>query len=79
MNALHTRCPKYSSIATKHCGSVDSELSITAISSRANRQIQAKLRSLFNLRMRVTVCPPGTLPRFEMKAQRWVREAVAEQ
>ncbi|MGO8746288.1 MAG: phenylacetate--CoA ligase family protein [Thermoguttaceae bacterium] len=42
------------------------------------RQIQAKVRSLFNLRMRVTVCPPGTLPRFEMKAQRWVREAVAE-
>ena len=41
------------------------------------RQIQAKVRSLFNLRMRVTVCPPGTLPRFEMKAQRWVREVVA--
>jgi hypothetical protein len=28
--------------------------------------------------MRVTVCPPGTLPRFEMKAQRWVREVMAE-
>ena len=37
------------------------------------RRIQARVRSIFNLRSRVTISPPGTLSRFEMKAQRWVR------
>ena len=37
------------------------------------RQVAAKMRSQFNLRIPVTPCPPGTLPRFEMKARRWVR------
>ncbi|NUQ61426.1 MAG: AMP-binding protein [Pirellulales bacterium] len=37
------------------------------------RRIEARLRSQSNLRVPVVVCPPGTLPRFEMKARRWVR------
>jgi phenylacetate-CoA ligase len=37
------------------------------------RQIEARMRSQFNLRVPVTICKPGTLPRFEMKARRWIR------
>jgi phenylacetate-CoA ligase len=37
------------------------------------RRIEARLRSRLNLRVPVTLCGPGTLPRFEMKAQRWIR------
>jgi len=37
------------------------------------RKVQSRLRSRFNLRVPVRVCPAGSLPRFEMKAQRWVR------
>jgi hypothetical protein len=32
------------------------------------------VRSAFSLRVPVTICPPGALPRFEMKARRWVRK-----
>jgi phenylacetate-CoA ligase len=35
-------------------------------------QIEAKFRSIFHLRIPVTLCDPGTLPRFEMKARRWI-------
>ena len=35
--------------------------------------VEAALRSAFNLRVPVTLVPPGTLPRPEMKSQRWVR------
>jgi phenylacetate-CoA ligase len=37
------------------------------------RTIQDKVHSQFHLRAPVTISAPGTLPRFEMKAQRWVR------
>ena len=37
-------------------------------------QLEGAFESAFNLRMPVTAVPPGTLPRFEMKAQRWIRE-----
>jgi phenylacetate-CoA ligase len=36
--------------------------------------IQAKVRARLHLRAPVTILPPGSLPRFEMKAQRWVRK-----
>jgi phenylacetate-CoA ligase len=36
-------------------------------------RVQSKFRAAFNLRVPVTICPPGTLPRGEMKSQRWVR------
>jgi len=37
------------------------------------REVEAALRAAFNLRIPVTLAPPGTLPRFELKAKRWVR------
>jgi len=37
------------------------------------RAIQEKIRSQFQLRVQVAMSAPGTLPRFEMKAKRWVR------
>jgi phenylacetate-CoA ligase len=35
--------------------------------------VEAALRHAFSLRVAVTAAQPGTLPRFEMKARRWVR------
>jgi phenylacetate-CoA ligase len=40
---------------------------------RLARKLQARLGSAFHLRVPVTICAPGTLPRFEMKGRRWVR------
>ena len=37
------------------------------------RQLEAKLRTALALRIPVSIVPPGTLPRFEMKARRWIR------
>ena len=36
-------------------------------------RVQSQFRAAFNLRVPVTVCPPGALPRGEMKSRRWVR------
>jgi phenylacetate-CoA ligase len=36
--------------------------------------LEGALQTAFNLRIPVATVPPGTLPRFEMKAKRWVRE-----
>lgn len=36
-------------------------------------RVQSRFRSAFNLRVPVTLCPTGTLPRCEMKSRRWVR------
>jgi phenylacetate-CoA ligase len=36
------------------------------------RQIETRFRSRFHLRAAVSLCPPGSLPRFEMKARRFV-------
>lgn len=38
--------------------------------------VAAKLRASLNLRVPVILCGPESLPRFEMKAQRWVRETI---
>lgn len=35
-------------------------------------EVEASLRSAFNLRIPVSAVPPGSLPRFELKAKRWV-------
>jgi phenylacetate-CoA ligase len=37
--------------------------------------VEAALRAVFNLRIPISLAAPGTLPRFELKAQRWVRVA----
>jgi phenylacetate-CoA ligase len=36
-------------------------------------RLEQSLQTTLNLRVPVTLLPPGSLPRFEMKAQRWVR------
>lgn len=57
------------------------ELSLEIEPTRACRNISAlaaqigkKLHATFNLRIPVRTVAPQTLPRFEMKARRWVRE-----
>jgi phenylacetate-CoA ligase len=40
-------------------------------------RISAALRDAFQLRMEVQVVPEGTLPRFEFKARRWIKESPA--
>jgi phenylacetate-CoA ligase len=37
------------------------------------RAVEAALRTAFNLRIPIALVPPGALPRFELKARRWVR------
>jgi phenylacetate-CoA ligase len=37
------------------------------------QEIETALRTAFNLRVPVVLAPSGTLPRFELKAKRWVR------
>lgn len=41
----------------------------------AVRRLEEAFRSRLALRVPVEIVPPGTLPRFEMKARRWVRTA----
>ena len=36
-------------------------------------RLESSIRTAFNLRVSVSVVPAGNLPRFEMKAKRWVR------
>jgi phenylacetate-CoA ligase len=36
-------------------------------------EIEAELRAAFNLRIPVLIERPGTLPRYELKAKRWIR------
>jgi len=38
------------------------------------RRVGQQLQMTFNLRVPVELVAPGTLPRFEMKAKRWIRE-----
>ena len=37
------------------------------------RRLEQSFQAALNLRVPVVLLPPGSLPRFEMKAQRWVR------
>jgi phenylacetate-coenzyme A ligase PaaK-like adenylate-forming protein len=36
-------------------------------------KLESELRGAFGLRIPVSLAIPGALPRFEMKAKRWVR------
>lgn len=42
------------------------------------REVEAAFRNAFDLRVPVALVPPGTLPRFELKAKRWVRVETGE-
>ena len=37
------------------------------------RRLEQSFQTALNLRVPVVLLPPGSLPRFEMKSQRWVR------
>jgi phenylacetate-CoA ligase len=37
------------------------------------RRVEQSFQTALNLRVPVRLLPPGSLPRFEMKAMRWVR------
>jgi phenylacetate-CoA ligase len=62
------------------CRSAMAELSLElepaanspGLASLAQR-LEQSLQAALNLRVPVILLPPGSLPRFEMKAQRWVR------
>ena len=40
------------------------------------RRIQAQFRTAFNLRVSVSIAAAGALPRFELKARRWIKDAA---
>lgn len=42
------------------------------------RSLQAAFRNHLSLRVPVRVVEPGSLPRFELKAKRWVRKGKAD-
>ncbi len=50
------------------------ELSIESETDRAPTDLECALTQAFTLRVPVRRVPPGTLPRFEMKAKRWVNQ-----
>ncbi len=45
-----------------------------ADSSKLPTSLEQSFETMFSLRVPVTLVPAGTLPRFEMKAKRWIRE-----
>ena len=45
-----------------------------AAPSKLAPEVEAALRATLNLRIPVETVPVETLPRFELKAQRWLRE-----
>lgn len=53
---------------------VDIELESEVDANRLQSLIQHRLQEAFSLRIPVTIQPSGSLPRFEMKARRWIRE-----
>jgi phenylacetate-CoA ligase len=52
-------------------------VAVASDDSELASRVQSNFRAAFNLRVPVIVCPPGTLPRGEMKSQRWVRKNSA--
>lgn len=62
---------------------LDLKLIIEALPSSRDpalgEKIAMALRDAFQLRMEVTVVPSGTLPRFEFKARRWLKETSRDQ
>ena len=49
------------------------EVADSAAPPALQRRLEQTFQSLLNLRVPIRLLPPGSLPRFEMKAQRWVR------
>ena len=53
--------------------SLEAEVADAGASSGLRRRLEQSFQSLLNLRVPIRVLPSGSLPRFEMKAKRWVR------
>ena len=51
----------------------DLHIEIEAVDPSVAHRLEVALRDALNLRIPVSLAPPGTLPRFELKAKRWVR------
>jgi phenylacetate-CoA ligase len=49
------------------------EVADSVAPSSLQRRLEQTFQSSLNLRVPIRLLPPGSLPRFEMKAQRWVR------
>ena len=54
----------------------DLHIEIEAVDPSVAHRLEVALRDALNLRIPVSLAPPGTLPRFELKAKRWVRPAL---
>jgi phenylacetate-coenzyme A ligase PaaK-like adenylate-forming protein len=50
----------------------------TSSGERACRELQKRFEQAMFLRVPVELAKPGSLPRFEMKAKRWVKRDDAE-
>ena len=51
-------------------------LEAEAVDNETIRQLERALTAAFTLRIPVERAPDGTLPRFELKAQRWVTDEI---
>ena len=51
----------------------DLHIEIEAVDPSVAHRLEVALRDALQLRIPVSLAPPGTLPRFELKANRWVR------
>jgi len=51
----------------------DLHIEIEAVDPSVAHRLEVALRDALTLRIPVSLAPPGTLPRFELKAKRWVR------
>jgi len=54
----------------------DLHIEIEAVDPSVAHRLEVALRDALNLRIPVSLAPPGTLPRFELKAKRWVRPVL---
>ena len=54
----------------------DLHIEIEAVDPSIAHRLEVALRDALNLRIPVSLAPPGTLPRFELKAKRWVRPVL---
>ena len=53
--------------------SLEFESDVSAANASLQNRLEQALQTALNLRIPVHPLPPGSLPRFEMKAQRWVK------
>jgi len=57
-------------------GMIEARLEIEAVDPCIVHQLEEALEAAFALRLPVALAAPGSLPRFEMKSSRWVRNPI---